>query len=285
MLRLESKSRPCAQQLLVNPDVLSKLQLDETSTSFSQQQDHCENQILSLINTIKVPNNLNKLNQALPKPCYPDVRPNSPTSWTIAEQKKEHLLKAVRKAQPLPMVVPNLPLPSMYDPAVVGKENYPIPSTTRSSNDGGGDITNRSNISKLSALPVPPQQPNIPSGLSAVDEYYYRRALAPVAAAAFNNMSTDSSNNVPMNYKIQQMGYNKQPIIPTAYQPTLDPIPANGVQQQHHSSGENNNNNNNNIASYYDANGHFVSRGVVAKAPVRPAGAAGARLQYHHRVW
>jgi hypothetical protein len=41
--------------------------------------------------TIKVPmgNNLRKLGTVLPKPCYPDVRPNSPSSWTVAEQAKQ----------------------------------------------------------------------------------------------------------------------------------------------------------------------------------------------------
>lgn len=34
-------------------------------------------------------NNLRRLGGVLPKPCYPDVRPNSPSSWTVAEQEKQ----------------------------------------------------------------------------------------------------------------------------------------------------------------------------------------------------
>jgi hypothetical protein len=36
-----------------------------------------------------VPHCLKKLHQQLPKPCYPDARPNTPTAWTVADQYKE----------------------------------------------------------------------------------------------------------------------------------------------------------------------------------------------------
>jgi hypothetical protein len=216
MLKLDSRSRPSADMLLKNPDVLSKLQLDETSTSFGQQasQDQHQQQALSLISTIKVPQVMRKLNSQLPKPCYPDVRPNSPTSWTVAEQKNKRLevveqekqdkiqqqqqLRAARKAAPLPPV-PSIPLPTMAGilesapgPLGSGKENaggslYPLP-TGRSSEGGSvntevGSKKHRplgaaAGVAAGGYVPAPPPPPAV-AGLIA--DHYARRPFAPAA--------------------------------------------------------------------------------------------------------
>lgn len=87
MLSLNPRSRPSAATMLTSPDFHAKLQLDEIVTSFGPKQNKKE---ADLIGTIKVPvgNNLRRLGGVLPKPCYPDVRPNSPSSWTVAEQER-----------------------------------------------------------------------------------------------------------------------------------------------------------------------------------------------------
>lgn len=89
MLNTNPRNRLSATAMLSSPDLRTKLQLDEIVTSFGHRipSEQKEN----LMETIKVPlgNNLRKLGAVLPKPCYPDVRPNSPSSWTVAEQVKQ----------------------------------------------------------------------------------------------------------------------------------------------------------------------------------------------------
>ena len=89
MLSTNPRNRLSATAMLSSPDLRTKLQLDEIVTSFGHRilSEQTEN----LMETIKVPlgNNLRKLGTVLPKPCYPDVRPNSPSSWTVAEQVKQ----------------------------------------------------------------------------------------------------------------------------------------------------------------------------------------------------
>ena len=88
MLSVNPKSRLSAAAILSSPDLRTKLQLDEIATSFGHRYPSGQ---ADLMKTIKVPmgNNLRKLGTVLPKPCYPDVRPNSPSSWTVAEQVKQ----------------------------------------------------------------------------------------------------------------------------------------------------------------------------------------------------
>ena len=339
MLRLDPKLRPNASMLLQNADVLIKLSLDETSTSFSlQQQQHDNNHhnnqqqqqpSVLLINTIKVPHNLNKLNQALPKPCYSDVRPNSPSSWIISDQKEQYLKneKAVlhhqqyiqqqRKASlsALP-IVPPLPLPvtstdsNQQQQYQNGKENHqPIPPpTTRSqiSDHSSARSNNNNNIpphhhhgkvlpsTNVSSLPTPPSQPPVPplpiptAGLSAVDEYFYRRnhALAPVVITKNNytdNNSIDSNNNNDYKNKGHHNNhhYHKPPSIPTHQSNNHEPVIISSILSTPSTD----------IPptipiSHYDSNGHYIHRPKQPQPPTRPAAnAVASRLQYHHRVW
>jgi hypothetical protein len=70
MLRVNAKERPNTTQLLAMPDIASKADLME-SEGFRQAESN-EN---GLLGTIKVPPLLKKLNEALPKACYPDAKP------------------------------------------------------------------------------------------------------------------------------------------------------------------------------------------------------------------
>jgi hypothetical protein len=341
MLRLDPKLRPNASMLLQNADVLIKLSLDETSTSFSLQQqqqhenNHHNNQqqqqpSVLLINTIKVPHNLNKLNQALPKPCYSDVRPNSPSSWIISDQKEQYLKneKAVlhhqqyiqqqRKASlsALP-IVPPLPLPvtstdsnhqqQQQQQYQNGKENHqPIPppttrsqisdhSSARSNNNNNPPLHHHGKVlqsTNVSSLPTPPSQPPVPplpiptAGLSAVDEYFYRRnhALAPVVITKNNNNNNTDNNSIDSNnndYKNKghhnNHHYHKPPSIPTHqsnnHEPVIISTPSTDIPPTI-------------PISHYDSNGHYIHRPKQPQPPTRPAAnAVASRLQYHHRVW
>lgn len=230
MLKLDARSRPSADMLLKSSDVLPMLQFDETSTSFGQANPAGNQQPLALINTIKVPQHLRKLNSALPKPCYPDVRPNSPTSWTVAEQKAQQesnhqqaVLRAAaqRKAAPLPPV-PALPLPSMTEVSTgiaSGKENqHPIPTFRSDCSDASGKP------SKGKPRPTPPSVPS-----AAVADYYARRPLAPAYplhpsnranAAPHRAAGTVETADSGAPYKVPGLGYNR----PVAFKPSLNPV-------------------------------------------------------------
>lgn len=96
MLRVNPRERPSAEALLNSADFAPKLQLDEIAMSMAKQRSR-ENEHMKLMETIKVPQNLKKID--LPKPCYPDVRPNSPSSWPMADQ-VQHSNKAQGGARP-----------------------------------------------------------------------------------------------------------------------------------------------------------------------------------------
>ena len=134
MLSLNPRSRLSASAMLISPDLQAKLQLDEIATSFGQRQ---QDQGKDLIETIKVPlgNNLRRLGTVLPKPCYPDVRPNSPSSWTVAEQEKQRH----QSARP----VPSASVASTYIPPKV-------PDTNRSNSSAP-----TSDIGTFAPKPVP----------------------------------------------------------------------------------------------------------------------------------
>jgi len=143
MLRVNAKERPSARQLLESADMASKLQYDDVTVF--QPSSARE----ALMETIRVPQNLRKLNCALPKPCYPDMRPNSPTAWTADEQDKKLKIR------------PAVPPPPPVDSENVAPE---VPETSREA-------------SKANVAPM-----KVPA-LSAIAEYYNRRPLAPVVPA------------------------------------------------------------------------------------------------------
>ncbi len=99
MLRVNAKERPSAEALLRSADFSAKLQLDEITHFVHKNND------VDMMETIKVPGNLRQLNCALPKPCYPDVRPNSPSAWIMADQRGR------QRPPPIPEERENAPMP------------------------------------------------------------------------------------------------------------------------------------------------------------------------------
>lgn len=83
MLKVNPRQRPSAAEFMKSKEIRSRLHLDsEGSVLPTNREDNGQN----LLKTIAVPRNMRQLSNALPKPCYPDARPDSPTSWTVAEQ-------------------------------------------------------------------------------------------------------------------------------------------------------------------------------------------------------
>eukprot|EP01038_Epipyxis_sp_PR26KG_P009493 gene9493-12789_t len=193
MLRLSARERPSADAILKYPEIVSRMHLDDSNTSFAQDENQ-KQQVLNLINTIKVPQNINKLNCALPKPCYPDVRPNSPSAWTVAEQK--HLKK---------------PLP-------------PVPPISLSADSNDGNSAKSSRDEPLSTrVPAPP--------LAIVEEHYQRRPLLPIKDNFLHPSSRNNSSNHPYHKYAADSSSNKYRQQSQGYQPTLDPIPSTFAPQ------------------------------------------------------
>jgi serine/threonine protein kinase len=90
MLRLNTRERPTASALLRCPEVAAKLFLDEAASAAVPRSVF---NAPSMMETIKVPQNLQRLQGALPKPCYPDVRPNSPEAWVVADQRSKVIVE------------------------------------------------------------------------------------------------------------------------------------------------------------------------------------------------
>lgn len=193
MLKLSPRERPSASSLLNCTEVGPKLALDSATTCFAGGQR--ENAMVALMSTIKIPGHLNRLKSVLPKPCYPDVRPNSPTSWTVAEQKQHQ-----KKAAPPPLP----PVPQSNNNAVDAKENA-APSTIAST--------------KHDNAPAPPAPPV----LSAVEAYFARKALVDVSNNKNHHAPPSSRKNrqSPGGYKERNPIY--KPVPPTSHAPSAVP--------------------------------------------------------------
>lgn len=161
MLKLSPRDRPSANSLLACTELSSKLALDSATTCFAGVKR--EEAVMKLMNTIKIPGHLNRLKSVLPKPCYPDVRPNSPTAWTVVEQKKH--AKAAAAAPPLP------PVPQVNNNVQDAKENAPPK--------------------------VPAAAPPNPPALSAVDAYFARKALGDIGNKENVQNNKDNNRNHP----------------------------------------------------------------------------------------
>lgn len=188
MLKVNPRERPSAENLLRSADLSSKLHLDEMSVVHAAAQPSREQAFMQLMETIKVPQNLRKLNVALPKPCYPDVRPNSPTAWTVADQNVQ-----IKKR-------PVVPLAAIQPAAhVVDAENL-VPSAT--SDD---------------ATAAPAYGQKAAPSAAALADYYVRRPLAP-ALHAINAAAPPSSEPSV----VKNAGYAQY----RAPQPPAEPVPS-----------------------------------------------------------
>eukprot|EP01039_Chlorochromonas_danica_P002454 gene2454-2689_t len=80
MLQLQPRDRPNAQQLLAMPEIASRLNLAGPDCDSAPTPTGTEGQNQNVLRTIKVPQVLSRLNDVLPKPCYPVEPPAAPRS-------------------------------------------------------------------------------------------------------------------------------------------------------------------------------------------------------------
>jgi len=93
MVNLNPRNRPTAEELLANPSVEKRKGLVRNLVP-----EDIDEQQIDMLETIKVPNRLSAVNlqSALPKPCYPDERPNSPRAWPVLAEDRDKRMTEVK---------------------------------------------------------------------------------------------------------------------------------------------------------------------------------------------
>mmetsp|Transcript_15926 Transcript_15926/g.21063 ORF Transcript_15926/g.21063 Transcript_15926/m.21063 type:complete len:476 (+) Transcript_15926:24-1451(+) len=81
LLRVNPRERLSAANLLSSKEMQQNLH----AQGYTPQGNSSEP--MQLLETIKVPHNITRLTNQLPKACYPDKRPNSPDSWPITHRR------------------------------------------------------------------------------------------------------------------------------------------------------------------------------------------------------
>lgn len=101
LLRVNPRERPTAAQVLSMPEIQDKILSFQALQRARPEPDNL------LLNTIKVPQALRKLNDVLPKPCYPEpiISPRAPPpvpppSSNESESLKEAAVGVVSEVSP-----------------------------------------------------------------------------------------------------------------------------------------------------------------------------------------
>ena len=166
MLRVSPTQRPTAVQLLSHPEVIKKINqyhLGERETGAAGAERHTD---MKIMNTIKVPMALKRLNEALPKACYPVP--------LLSARDKEELapvLESVLPSEPaLPSARGSVPPAPPAPPSSMINNNRrplaPLPSNVHSSNhskrEKGEGGSEKVHLMKPPRPPVPPAAPLAP---------------------------------------------------------------------------------------------------------------------------
>ena len=81
LVRVDARSRPSIAQILASEDVKSRKAADWYKGSSVQPKPAQQ-----LAATIMVPQRIANLKKQLPKPCFPDQRPDSPEAWPLGAE-------------------------------------------------------------------------------------------------------------------------------------------------------------------------------------------------------
>ena len=176
LLRLNPKERPSANDLLRCSDVQRKLHLDgPPDQPLAAAADQAS--FPSMIDTIKVPQNLKKLGSVLPKACYSDARPNSPGAWIVSEQRIPEEPAPIQRIHRAP---PPVPVVEKENSSNVGNakavvsikdDKYSIERRVQALKEAGNRPTDLYSVPEQVAIVGPPGQPQ------------YARAGAPAPAS------------------------------------------------------------------------------------------------------
>ncbi|KAH8069730.1 serine/threonine kinase [Aureococcus anophagefferens] len=85
MVRVNARERPSVKQILGSEDVKARKASDwyKEPAAMPRQASQGKQQ---LMDTIVVPHHIRNLQKELPKPCFPDTRPNSPEVWPVGAE-------------------------------------------------------------------------------------------------------------------------------------------------------------------------------------------------------
>ena len=85
MVRVNARERPSVKQILGSEDVKTRKASDwyKEPAAMPRQASQGKQQ---LMDTIVVPHHIRNLQKELPKPCFPDTRPNSPEVWPVGAE-------------------------------------------------------------------------------------------------------------------------------------------------------------------------------------------------------
>jgi NIMA (never in mitosis gene a)-related kinase len=85
MVRVNARERPSVKQILCSEDVKARKASDwyKEPAAMPRQASQGKQQ---LMDTIVVPHHIRNLQKELPKPCFPDTRPNSPEVWPVGAE-------------------------------------------------------------------------------------------------------------------------------------------------------------------------------------------------------
>jgi hypothetical protein len=103
MLKVNPRERPTAAQALAMNEIQEKI----LSFQSNQKQVEIENMLL---NTIKVPQALRKLNDVLPRPCYPEIN-NIPRPPPIPTEERQICSSKENPKEVSPRPTPRIPQP------------------------------------------------------------------------------------------------------------------------------------------------------------------------------
>ena len=88
LMRVNSRSRPSAKDLLSSPEVQKYMKPGGYGSVAPESH-----RPIDLMETIKVPHGpKRRISAALPKPCYPDARPKSPESWPMSARDRKQAI-------------------------------------------------------------------------------------------------------------------------------------------------------------------------------------------------
>ncbi|GMH56002.1 hypothetical protein TL16_g02037 [Triparma laevis f. inornata] len=88
LMRVNSRSRPSAKDLLSSPEVQKYMKPGGYGSVAPESH-----RPIDLMETIKVPHGpKRRISAALPKPCYPDARPKSPEAWPITARDRKNAI-------------------------------------------------------------------------------------------------------------------------------------------------------------------------------------------------
>jgi serine/threonine protein kinase len=209
LLRVNPRSRPSAKDLLASPEVL-KFMKPGGYGKISPSTDHQ----MDLMATIKVPHGpKRRISSVLPKPCYPDNRPNSPKSWPVsARDRKEAIEKKENASGGGVNGMRAIGENDDENENAAPKQAIPASPMPIRANSGAADILksarNHNNIgTKQRSNQQQPQQKQYRSKDTEASSQGQRRALAP--------LGTNNSNNVnagpPRDNLSQNKNYGARP--------------------------------------------------------------------------